>query len=236
MAAARGPVWISHHHVRMDYRLSLIECNVTAHPDHFALTLDGNLLVHFPLGIEPRQRCSIHGSNRGKVCTRNVILLRKLLQSGKSLVALVKDDRILLRLFSTTKQLNLHPGGCAPWNGFRRSDIVPCRLLRMPQHCGDPDPQQYVIQSMYFDHRSPLLCFRGSGFFLQQIRDHTRRIQLTPGVPFQSIMLTRFQGFPMRFICNSPCLSITSSAAGYKTPVLLLLSVSFTSNSPAVKL
>jgi len=33
----------------------------------------------------------------------------------------------------------------------------------------------------------------------------------------------------MRFICNSPCLSITISAAEYKTPVLLLLSVSFKS-------
>src|SRR2546426_1107186 len=40
----------------------------------------------------------------------------------------------------------------------------------------------------------------------------------------------------IRFICKSPCLSITNSAAGYKTPVLLLLSVSFKSNSPAVKL
>src|SRR5436853_89218 len=56
------------------------------------------------------------------------------------------------------------------------------------------------------------------------------------GRSFQSIMSTRFQGFPIRFICKSPCLSITNSAAGYKTPVLLLLSVSFKSNSPAVKL
>ena len=63
-----------------------------------------------------------------------------------------------------------------------------------------------------------------------------RRVQLTPGVPFQSRTSTNFQGSPIRFICNSPCLSIASSAAGYKTPVLLLLSVSFTSNSPAVKL
>jgi len=124
MAAASGSIWKSHHHVGMNYWLSLIECDVTAHPDHFVLTLDGNLLVHFPLRIKPRKRSSIHSSNGGEVCTHNVILLGKLLQSGKGLVSLVKNDGILLRLFSTAEQLNLHPGSCTPWNGFRRSDIV----------------------------------------------------------------------------------------------------------------
>src|SRR4029077_11343464 len=95
MAAARGSVRIPHHHMRMDYRLSLIERDVTAHADHFMLTLDGNLLVHFALGIKPRQRCTVHSSNGGEVCTRNVILLSKFLQSRKGLVSLAEDDRIL---------------------------------------------------------------------------------------------------------------------------------------------
>src|SRR6266850_3658288 len=104
----------------MDYRLSLVERDVATHPRHFNLTLDRNLLVHFALGIEPRQRCSIQRSNRGEMRTRNVILLRKFQQSGKSLVSLTEDDRIFFRPFSMAQQLNLHPGSSAPWNGLRR--------------------------------------------------------------------------------------------------------------------
>ena len=48
-----------HYRVSMDYGLSLIERDIAAHPDQFVLTSDGNLLVHFALGIEPSQRCSI---------------------------------------------------------------------------------------------------------------------------------------------------------------------------------
>src|SRR5271166_2967088 len=111
MAALYCSVWIPHHHVRMHYRLSLIECDVTAHPDNFVLTDDGNLLVHLALGTKPRQRCSAHGSNGREMRTRDVILLRELQQPGESLVSLVEDDRILLRLFSRVQQLNLHLRG-----------------------------------------------------------------------------------------------------------------------------
>src|SRR5438552_12315057 len=62
MAGACCSVWCPHHHVRMDYGLSLIERDVTAHPNHFVLTLDGNLLVHFSLRIKPSQRCSTYRS------------------------------------------------------------------------------------------------------------------------------------------------------------------------------
>jgi hypothetical protein len=37
----------------MDNGLSLIERDVATHPNHFVLTVDGNLLVHFALWIEP---------------------------------------------------------------------------------------------------------------------------------------------------------------------------------------
>src|SRR5260370_30739243 len=46
MAASRGSVLTPHHHMRMDYRLSLIERDVTTHSDHFILTLHADLLVH----------------------------------------------------------------------------------------------------------------------------------------------------------------------------------------------
>src|SRR5258705_3462107 len=88
VAGSRRSVWIPHHHVRMDYRLSLKKCYVTAHPDHFVLTVDGNLLVHFALGIEPSQRRSVQRSNSSEMRTRYVVLVRKLQQSGKSLVSL----------------------------------------------------------------------------------------------------------------------------------------------------
>src|SRR6266849_6980991 len=103
----------------MDYRLSLIERDVTAHPNHFVLTVDRNLLVHFALRIEPSQRCSIHRSDSGEMRTSNVILLRKLQQSGKSLVSLVEDDRILFGRFSIVEQLNLHSGSLAFRAGTR---------------------------------------------------------------------------------------------------------------------
>ena len=83
----------------MDYGLSLIERDIAAHPNHFVLTDDGNLLVHFALGIEPSQRRSIQCSDSGEMSTRNVILVRKLQQPGKSLVSLVEDDSILFRRF-----------------------------------------------------------------------------------------------------------------------------------------
>ncbi len=42
--------------------------------------------------VEPSQRCSIQRSNSGEMCTRNLMLFRKLQQSGKSLVSLVEGD------------------------------------------------------------------------------------------------------------------------------------------------
>src|SRR5258705_4291771 len=113
----------------MDHGLSLIERDVTAHSDHFVLTFNGYLLVHFALGIKPPQQCSIHRSNGGEMRTRNVILLRKLKQSGKSLVSLVKDDRILFRRFSMVQQLNLHPWSFTLWDSFRRCYIRRAFLL-----------------------------------------------------------------------------------------------------------
>ena len=94
------PVGCPYHHMRMDYGLSLIERDVTTHPNHFVLTMDGNFLVHFALGIKPSQRRSTQRSNSGEMRTRYVILLCKLQQSGKSLVSLVENHRILLRRFS----------------------------------------------------------------------------------------------------------------------------------------
>src|SRR5262249_49326378 len=132
MAAARGSVWIPYDHVRMYYRLPLIERDVTAHPDHFMLTLNGNLLVHFSLAIEPRQRCTVHSSDSDEMCARNVILLREFLQSGKGLVSMVEDDRILLCLITPGQQLKLHLGSFALRTGLRRRDIVSCGLLCVP--------------------------------------------------------------------------------------------------------
>src|SRR5207237_1785625 len=99
MTSARCSVRRPHHHVGMDYGLSLIERDVTAHPNHFVLTLDGNLLVDFALWIKPSQRCAIQRSNSGEMGAGNVILLRKLQQSGKSLLSLAEDNRILFLRF-----------------------------------------------------------------------------------------------------------------------------------------
>src|SRR6266480_5100817 len=106
--------------MRMDDRFSLIESDVTAHPNHFVLTVDRNFLVHFALRIKPTQRCSIDRSNGGEMGTGNVILLRKLQQSGKRLVSLVEDNGVLFRWFSRVQQLNLHPGSFAFRTGIRR--------------------------------------------------------------------------------------------------------------------
>src|SRR5580704_18482190 len=118
MAAVRCSVWSRHHHVRMDNGLSLIEGDVAAHTNRFLLTADGNLLVHFALRIEPPQRGSVQRSNSGEMCARNVILLRKLRQSGKGLVPLVEDDLVLFGLLFRVQQSNLHLGRLAPWNGL----------------------------------------------------------------------------------------------------------------------
>lgn len=96
--------------MRVDCRLSLIERDVTAHAKHFVLTHGRDLPVHFALRIKPSQRRPIHRSNSGEMRARNVILLRELQQSGKSLVARVEDDLILFRWFLSAQQLNLHPG------------------------------------------------------------------------------------------------------------------------------
>ena len=83
----------------------------------------GDLLVHFPLGIEPSQRRSIQGSNSGEMCAGNVILFRKLQQSGKRLVSLVEDNRVLFRRFSRVKQFDLHLGSFTPWDRLLRRDM-----------------------------------------------------------------------------------------------------------------
>src|SRR5271169_6204661 len=119
MTASRCSVWPPNQHVSMDDRLSLIECDIAAHPNHFVLTDDGNLLVHFALRIEPPQRCSTQCPDCGEMSTRNLILFRKLQQSAKSLVSLIENDCILLRRFSWVQQLNLHLGSFTPRNGFR---------------------------------------------------------------------------------------------------------------------
>src|SRR6267143_952424 len=103
----------------MHYGLSLIEGDVAAHPNRFVLTVDRNVLVHFALRIKPTQRCSIDRSNGGEMGTGNVVLLRKLQQSGKRLVSLVEDNRILLRRFSLVQQLNLHLRSFAFRTGIR---------------------------------------------------------------------------------------------------------------------
>src|SRR5258705_13977050 len=113
----------------MDYGLSLIESDVSAHPNYFVLTLDRNLLVHFALRIKPSQRCSIHRSNGGEMGTRNVILLRKLQHSGKRLVSVVEDNRILFRRFSQVEQLNLHSWSFAFRTSVRRRYIFSCLVL-----------------------------------------------------------------------------------------------------------
>jgi hypothetical protein len=95
----RCSVRTPHHHVGMDDGLSLIKRYVAAHPNHFVLVVDWNLLVHLALGIEPSQCCPLQRSDSSEVRTRNVIRFRKLQQSGERLVALVEDDRIMLRRF-----------------------------------------------------------------------------------------------------------------------------------------
>src|ERR1700690_899578 len=142
MASAGCAVRTAHYHVRMDYGLSLIERDITAHPNHFVLADDGNLLVHFALGIEPPQGCSIQCSNSGEMSTRNLILLRKLQQAGESLVSLVEDDRISFCRLSRVQQLNLHLGSFAPRNSVRRRDIFASRLLRIPGHARNPNQRQ----------------------------------------------------------------------------------------------
>src|SRR5271168_1821248 len=87
----------SHHHVRVDYWPSLIERDVATHPDQFVLTIDGDLLVHFALGVEPAHRCVIQRSDRREMRAGDVIFLSKLLQPGINLVALVENDGILFR-------------------------------------------------------------------------------------------------------------------------------------------
>jgi hypothetical protein len=59
MTALRCSFWTPYQLVSMNYELSLTERDIAAHPNHVVLTVDGNLLVHFALGIEPPQRCSI---------------------------------------------------------------------------------------------------------------------------------------------------------------------------------
>ena len=51
--------------------------------------------------------------------------------------------------------------------------------------------------------------------------------KLVSAVPFQSMKLLRRQGFWFSSICSSPSLLIVNWQAGYRTPVLLLLSWSF---------
>ena len=131
MSTVRRSVWTPQHHVRMDYGFSTIERDISAHPNQFVLAVHGNLLVHFSLWIKPSERCSIYRSNSGEMRTRNVILVRKLQQSGKSLVSLVEDNRILFRRLSRVQQLNLHLGGFARRNGFRWRGIFDRRLLRI---------------------------------------------------------------------------------------------------------
>src|SRR6478609_10214584 len=103
----------------MDDGLSLIERDIAAHADHFVLTVDRNLLVHFALRIKPSQCSSIQRSNGGEMGAGNVILLRKLQQSGKRLVSLVEDDRILFCWSSRVQQLNLHPRSFPLRTGIR---------------------------------------------------------------------------------------------------------------------
>src|SRR3984957_20904923 len=100
MAALRCSVWAADQHVCMNYGFPLIERDVAAHPNHFVLTVDGNFLVHFALGIEPAYSGGVHRSDTGEVRACNVVLLRKLQESGKSFVSLVEDDRILFGRFS----------------------------------------------------------------------------------------------------------------------------------------
>src|SRR6201987_2420417 len=159
MTALRCSVWAPHYHVSMDHGLSFIERDITAHPNHFVLTFDGNLPVHFALGIEPRHCSSIYCSNSGEMRTRNVILLSKPQQSGKSLVSLVEDHRILFRRFSRVQQLNQHLGCFARRNGFRRGDVFASLLLRLRYQAGHPNQYQYATQSLYPDHSLSLLMF-----------------------------------------------------------------------------
>src|SRR5580704_18928366 len=100
MAGTRGSVWAPHHHVCVDDGSPLIERDVATHPDQFVLTVDGNLLVHFALGIEPAHRCVIQRSNSSEMRAGDAIFLSKLLQPGIHLVTLVEDDGILFRRLS----------------------------------------------------------------------------------------------------------------------------------------
>ena len=54
MTSTRRSVWIPHNHVCVDNGLSLIECNIAAHPNNLVLSVDGDFLVHLAVGIGAR--------------------------------------------------------------------------------------------------------------------------------------------------------------------------------------
>src|SRR5580704_17825907 len=137
MAALRCSVRVSHYHVRVDDRFSLIECDVTAHPDHFVLADNRNFLVHLALRIKPRQSRSTYGPDGREVRAGNVILLGELQQPGEGLISLIEDDRILLGFFSRVQQLNLHFGRFASGNRFRWGDVFACVLLGKSRDGGE---------------------------------------------------------------------------------------------------
>jgi hypothetical protein len=149
MTALHCSVCVPNHHMRVNYGLSLIERDVAAHPNDLALTFNGNLFVHFALGIEPPQCCSIHRTSSGEVRTCNVVLFRELLQPRKGLASLVEDDRILLDRFPGIQQLNLHPGSLATGNGFRRRNIFAVCPLRMYYHSGHHSTQEQEATSRF---------------------------------------------------------------------------------------
>src|ERR1700733_7755272 len=156
MASTRGAVWAPHHHVRVDYGPSLVECDVATHPDQFMLTIDGDLLVHFALGIEPAHRGVIERSDGGEMRAGDVIFLSKLLQPGINLVALVEDDGILFRRFTRFQPSHLHLWRFARRNGFRRLHVFAGGILRTHNRGGDPNQYQCAAQSFYFGHRFAL--------------------------------------------------------------------------------
>src|ERR1700683_122754 len=104
----------------MDHGLSLIERDVADHRGDFNPTIDRDLLEHFALGIVPSQSRAAKPAYGREMRARHAILLRKDQQARKGLVSLAEDHRIFLRLFATTKQLNLHGGSSGLRHSLRR--------------------------------------------------------------------------------------------------------------------
>jgi hypothetical protein len=94
----------------MYYGLSLIERDIAAHPDHFVLAIDGDLLVHFALGIEPSQRRSIQRSDSGEATKQYAVIFYQGDEAFSGLLEFADKYHVTSAHFTRVKQFDLHLG------------------------------------------------------------------------------------------------------------------------------